>query len=1006
MLWGEDTRSRRRSNLPKGQSGRPRAHPHAATEAELRQALGDLGGADENTTADRILVQLPTVNGSPMPSPEAAVLNGHLGDATPTLTSWRVPALTFDATRAAELLLLLGDEELSADRMLGDDLRFWSVATRFAFELLYRQRLAPTVRKDGESYLARWEPVLDDDDAQRFARLERSMPPVCRAPATELSPRALLNDYLETVVDTVARQACAPLARRRRKSDRWPPNFAWMEALKADPAIQAEAGELGTFHQEFREWVQAAPSAGASTFRVCFRLDPPEAAEYDGKPDDWSLRYLLQATDDPSLLVPAAEVWRQRGSTARFLKRKLEGPHERLLAGLGGASRVFPPIESSLHTATPESCALTTSEAYDFFREKALLLKANGYGVLVPDLQQKLGVRVRLGVKPTSRQNTAGPARFGWNSLVDYDWQLALGDQTLSRAEFEALANLKEPLVQIRGQWVELRPEQIQQALAALERSGDGQMALGDALKLALAPNGDYGLPVVGVETEGSIGEMIRTLRAVDGAKKRDMLGEPAGFVGQLRAYQTVGLSWLASLRRFGLGACLADDMGLGKTIQLIALLLHRSDEDNRPWLLICPTSVVGNWRHELSRFAPQLRVLVHHGADRTREGLAESAAQHDVVISTYALLYRDETELRAIDWEAVVLDEAQNIKNPSTKHAQAARRLPAQWRAALTGTPIENRLSELWSIFQFLNPGYLGSAEEFRKRFALPIERLRDPGATERLKALVSPFILRRLKTDRSIIQDLPEKNEMKVFCTLTREQATLYEAVLKDAMRQIEESEGIQRRGLILATLAKLKQVCDHPALFLHDGSTLLGRSGKLARLVEMLEESLAVGDRALLFTQYAEMGRLLQHHLEATFGGEVLFLHGGTPAKQRDRMVARFQQPEHGPRLFVLSLKAGGTGLNLTRANHVFHFDRWWNPAVEEQATDRAFRIGQRRDVQVHKFICAGTFEEPIDALIDRKRQLSESIVGTSEAWLTEMSTDELRDLFALRRDAIQE
>jgi SNF2 family DNA or RNA helicase len=414
----------------------------------------------------------------------------------------------------------------------------------------------------------------------------------------------------------------------------------------------------------------------------------------------------------------------------------------------------------------------------------------------------------------------------------------------------------------------------------------------------------------------------------------------------------------------------------------------------------------VGNWRHELSRFAPQLRVLVHHGADRTREGLAESAAQHDVVISTYALLYRDETELRAIDWEAVVLDEAQNIKNPSTKHAQAARRLPAQWRVALTGTPIENRLSELWSIFQFLNPGYLGSAEEFRKRFALPIERLRDPGATERLKALVSPFILRRLKTDRSIIQDLPEKNEMKVFCTLTREQATLYEAVLKDAMRQIEESEGIQRRGLILATLAKLKQVCDHPALFLHDGSTLLGRSGKLARLVEMLEESLAVGDRALLFTQYAEMGRLLQHHLEATFGGEVLFLHGGTPAKQRDRMVARFQQPEHGPRLFVLSLKAGGTGLNLTRANHVFHFDRWWNPAVEEQATDRAFRIGQRRDVQVHKFICAGTFEEPIDALIDRKRQLSESIVGTSEAWLTEMSTDELRDLFALRRDAIQE
>jgi SNF2 family DNA or RNA helicase len=478
--------------------------------------------------------------------------------------------------------------------------------------------------------------------------------------------------------------------------------------------------------------------------------------------------------------------------------------------------------------------------------------------------------------------------------------------------------------------------------------------------------------------------------------------------VGQLRPYQKVGVSWMDALRRFGLGACLADDMGLGKTIQVIALLLQHTKpgKSRKPSLLICPTSVVGNWRHELSRFAPGLRVLVHHGAERTREGLADEVAQHDIVISTYALLPRDEAELGAIEWGAVILDEAQNIKNPSTKHAQAARRLRAEWRGALTGTPVENRLSELWSIFQFLNPGYLGSAEDFRKRFAVPIERLHDSHATERLKSLVAPFILRRVKSDRSIIQDLPEKNEMKVYTTLTREQATLYEAVLKDSMRQIEESDGMQRRGLILATLAKLKQVCDHPALFLHDGSALGGRSGKLARLVEMLEESQAVGDRALLFTQYAEMGKLLQEYLKATLGGEVLFLHGGTPAKQRDRLVARFQQEERGPHLFVLSLKAGGIGLNLTRANHVFHYDRWWNPAVEEQATDRAFRIGQRRDVQVHKFICSGTFEESIDTLIDRKRQLSEAIVGTSEAWLTEMSTDELRDLFALRQDAVQE
>jgi len=453
--------------------------------------------------------------------------------------------------------------------------------------------------------------------------------------------------------------------------------------------------------------------------------------------------------------------------------------------------------------------------------------------------------------------------------------------------------------------------------------------------------------------------------------------------------------------------------MGLGKTIQVIALLLHKRRRQGKaaagpagqsgPMLLICPTSVVGNWQHELARFGPSLGVLVHYGASRNKEELAAAATAHDVVISTYALLHRDQAALLAVPWEEVVLDEAQNVKNAATKAAQVVRKLPARWRAALTGTPVENRLSELWSIFQFLNPGLLGPAEEFCKRFANPIERANDAGATQRLKALVAPFILRRVKTDRSIIRDLPEKNEMKVFCPLTREQATLYEAIVRDSLRQIEESEGIQRRGLILATLTKMKQVCDHPALFLHDHSALAGRSGKLARLNEMLEEALAVDDRALIFTQYAEMGRMLKAQLEAQFGQEVLFLHGGTPARDRDRMVGRFQQEHRAPHLFILSIRAGGTGLNLTRANHVFHFDRWWNPAVENQATDRAFRIGQERNVQVHKFVCAGTFEESLDQLIERKVALSQAIVGTSEAWITEMSTAELRELFALRRDA---
>ncbi|HEX5691833.1 MAG TPA: DEAD/DEAH box helicase, partial [Roseiflexaceae bacterium] len=474
---------------------------------------------------------------------------------------------------------------------------------------------------------------------------------------------------------------------------------------------------------------------------------------------------------------------------------------------------------------------------------------------------------------------------------------------------------------------------------------------------------------------------------------------------GTLRHYQQTGYAWLAFLGRYGLGACLADDMGLGKTLQSIALLLHYKDQHiEKPSIIICPTSVVSNWRREVERFAPTLRVLVHHGAEREKDGFAEQAVQHDLVISSYSLLQRDEAQFTSVGWGAAILDEAQNIKNPSTKQAQAARKLPADRRIALTGTPVENRLAELWSIFQYLNPGYLGPQSEFQNTLARPIERMQDVEATQRLKSLVGPFILRRVKTDPAVIDDLPAKNEIKVFCTLTKEQATLYQAVVRDSLEQIEASDGIARRGVVLATLLKLKQVCNHPAQFLKDDSALADRSGKLERLTEMLEEVRSVKERALIFTQFAEMGHMLVAHLRAKFGDEPLFLYGGTSAKQREAMVQRFQEDPHGPFAFILSIKAGGVGLNLTRANHVFHFDRWWNPAVENQATDRAFRIGQTRNVQVYKYLCAGTMEERIDEMIERKRALAEQIVGTSEGWITELSTEQLRDLFTLRADAL--
>jgi len=416
--------------------------------------------------------------------------------------------------------------------------------------------------------------------------------------------------------------------------------------------------------------------------------------------------------------------------------------------------------------------------------------------------------------------------------------------------------------------------------------------------------------------------------------------------------------------------------------------------------------SVLGNWERESERFAPGLRVLVHHGRERLRDSaFARAVRRSDLVITTYALAARDRNALAAVKWERVALDEAQNVKTSDAKQTRAIRSLPSRHRVALTGTPVENRLAELHSIMDFLNPGLLGAAAAFKRRYATPIERWRDQGATERLRRATGPFVLRRLKTDKDIISDLPEKIEMRVDCHLTKEQATLYQAVVEEMLERASGAVGVERSGIILAALMKLKQVCNHPAHLLKDRSHLDGRSGKLARLEEILGEALAEGDKALCFTQFAEFGHRLRAHLQERLGREVLFLHGGTPKGGRDEMVQRFQAPG-GPSLFVLSLKAGGTGLNLTAANHVVHFDRWWNPAVEDQATDRAFRIGQRKNVQVRKLTCVGTLEERIDVLIARKKDLAERIVGSGEAWITELDTAQLRELVALSSDAVVE
>jgi SNF2 family DNA or RNA helicase len=463
--------------------------------------------------------------------------------------------------------------------------------------------------------------------------------------------------------------------------------------------------------------------------------------------------------------------------------------------------------------------------------------------------------------------------------------------------------------------------------------------------------------------------------------------------------------------------------MGLGKTIQFIALLLHEKEREpanapHRPTLLFAPTSVVANWVREIERFAPSLKKLVHHGPDRLKgESFVKSAQNHDIILTSYALAHRDLEDLKRIAWHRIALDEAQKIKNPSAAATLAIRALIAPRHVALTGTPIENHLSELWSIMEVLNPGLLGPASEFRERFAVPIEKLADHERAGQLRKMIQPFILRRTKADPQIAGDLPEKMEAKVYCNLTPEQAALYERITAEMLGQIDAATGIRRRGLILAALTRLKQICDHPALVTKeiqsveratapDIARLHARSGKCERIVEMLEEVLEEGDAALVFTQYREMGHLLEGILSARLNVPIMFLHGGTPAKKRDEMIQRFQAPDSDVKIFLLSLRAGGLGLNLTAANHVFHFDRWWNPAVESQATDRAHRIGQTRKVQVHKFICVGTMEERIDKLLTDKIALADRVVSAGDDWLTNLSTSELRDYLALSREAVGE
>lgn len=821
----------------------------------------------------------------------------------------------------------------------------------------------------------------------------------------------LVDDSLEThaeAASTLAEEVDREVRHRlisadatmigRRPGRRTVPQ-AWAASLTGwDPWLPTtyDPDKLAAFVAEVERWVRSG-AAVAGSAQLCVRVLEPTIAGPEGAGGGWRIDLLARDVDEPSLMVSLDELW---AGTSPFAP----GVLEELLGALGRLVRMAPELAPVLGGAVPTGIELDDHTVLEFVRDRTADLEDSGIAVLLPSWWTR---RRRLGLQAkTSRANDGGAvieAGFSLEQMVAFTWQAALGDRRLTKADLrklEAAAAAKRALVRVRGEWVQVAPGEIEAILRHIGTSGEATggelLRAGLGIDAIAAPDG---LPVVAVDATGALGELLdEALHATVSA-----VPTPDGFVGVLRPYQERGVGWLAFLGRLGLGACLADDMGLGKTAQLIATVL--ADRVDGPTLVVCPVSVIGNWASELERFAPELRVLVHHGADRCRDdGFGAVAAEHDVVLTTYGLVVRDVERLAATTFARVVLDEAQQVKNSASQQARAVARLRAGRRIALTGTPVENRLSELWSLMQVLNPGLLGSLASFKERFAGPIEREHDPDATALLRRVTTPFLLRRLKTDRTIIDDLPDKIEQTERCPLTREQATLYQAVVDDLLDAVDAAEGIERRGLVLAGIAKLKQVCNHPAHLLGDGSPLPNRSGKLTRVEELLDEILASGYKVLCFTQYTQWGELVRAHLTRRYGIEPLWLHGGVNRRKRDQLVTRFAEPD-GPPIFLLSLKAGGTGLNLTSATHVIHLDRWWNPAVEDQATDRAYRIGQRRTVHVHKLVSAGTIEERIDAMITSKRALAERVVGAGEQWLTELSTDELRDVIALRGPTVE-
>ncbi|KYG51946.1 helicase SNF2 [Streptomyces sp. WAC04657] len=887
---------------------------------------------------------------------------------------------------------------------------FWGAAGLLALDLVARGLLLPGLTP-GDHDAWRAGP-LGPEELERLRTLAASMPPTAHAVPLPLAspgappllpePEALLRAFADAVADTLPRTPAAPSA-------------------AGGAAFAAE--EPGTFPEQ-RAWAADVAAVHDAGVRLSLRLELPGFTAESEEAPGFRAVLQLHGVADPALVADAAEVWSGSGPVGAAF-----GPRARMdaLLALRRAARAWPPLSPLLSAAVPDTVELADEEVAELMGPAADALATLGVRVHWPrELADRLTARVEIGPHAPGTDTDTGaahtdvhanahtgadtdtdvgartgagasslPALLAADSLLAFNWRFAVGEHELSRAELDRLAEAGRPLVRLRDRWVLVDPAEVRRA----RTHQDHKVTPVDALSAVLTGTTEVDGRTVEVAATGPL-ERLRE-RLAHPEDGRPEVAQPAALAATLRDYQLRGLDWLHRMTSLGLGGCLADDMGLGKTITVIALHLHRQTDPASagPTLVVCPTSLMGNWQREIEKFAPGTPVRRFHGTTRDLEGLPDGG----FVLTTYGTMRLDAERLAGRDWGLVVADEAQHVKNPYSATARRLRTIGARARVALSGTPVENNLSELWAILDWTTPGLLGTLGAFRARFAAAVEGGGDPAAAARLAALVRPFLLRRRKSDPGIAPELPPKTETDRTVSLTPEQTGLYEAVVRETLAAISAADGMARRGLVVKLLTGLKQICNHPAQYLkEEGPRIEGRSGKLELLDELLDTILAEGAATLVFTQYVGMARLLEAHLAAR-GVRTQFLHGGTPVAEREAMVARFQDGEVP--VFLLSLKAAGTGLNLTRAEHVVHYDRWWNPAVEAQATDRAYRIGQDRPVQVHRLIAEGTIEDRIAAMLDRKRELADSVLGTGGDMppeLTELTDAELAELVRLRGD----